>query len=517
MKRFALGLLFALWSSVALAQGCGPSNPNCIVPTAPVGTNNNQAASTAFAQAAATGALGGVTITGPAAATFIPIATSPTTAAWTNFFGQNNTWNNGTTQTFDTILSQPSSLSLRQGLNVSQTGPTTGSQSGAFNFNQIFVNSNQYAVTGGGGNNEAALQIFYQFGGSNLQGGQNGILVSTNLSAASNVADNNPSYAAGNFLATASTNNNGTNTGAGAIGAVTGVDSFVNATAAATNWKSVTSAEFDTQCLAGCTTKGLFGVLMVRFGTGAAGATNDAAVAVTTATGATNWVNAFLLTDWSGAPPLGTGGCVICNDGNSHTIATFADLHTYTITGNIFNFVNFTVTGAGTLTAGNIVSTLSGTTNLAINNQGGVNNASLLFEAVGAPKWEIGKDGSNNFFLFDDVGAVNAMTITNNAGMALIPKNGHIAVSGGVNPTNNACTGFALTGSSKDTAGRVTFTSATSCAINFGTAYAAAPFCVVTPGTAATPSTVDVTTTTGVLTANFTTAQTSMSWVCFGA
>lgn len=32
------------------AQGCGPTNPNCIVPTAPPGTSNNQAASTAFVQ-----------------------------------------------------------------------------------------------------------------------------------------------------------------------------------------------------------------------------------------------------------------------------------------------------------------------------------------------------------------------------------------------------------------------------------------------------------------------------------
>ncbi len=48
-----LALAFCLWSSLALAQGCGPTNPNCIVPTAPAGTRNNQAASTAFAQTAA--------------------------------------------------------------------------------------------------------------------------------------------------------------------------------------------------------------------------------------------------------------------------------------------------------------------------------------------------------------------------------------------------------------------------------------------------------------------------------
>jgi hypothetical protein len=34
----------------AAAQGCGPSNPGCIVPTAPVGTSDNRAASTQFVQ-----------------------------------------------------------------------------------------------------------------------------------------------------------------------------------------------------------------------------------------------------------------------------------------------------------------------------------------------------------------------------------------------------------------------------------------------------------------------------------
>lgn len=40
----------ALPQDSARAQGCGPQNPNCIVPTAPPGTSTNQAASTAFVQ-----------------------------------------------------------------------------------------------------------------------------------------------------------------------------------------------------------------------------------------------------------------------------------------------------------------------------------------------------------------------------------------------------------------------------------------------------------------------------------
>lgn len=61
-RRLAIAALAAaLWCGVAHAQGCGPLNPNCIVPTAAFGTNNNQAASTAFVQAAIIGG-GGLTI-----------------------------------------------------------------------------------------------------------------------------------------------------------------------------------------------------------------------------------------------------------------------------------------------------------------------------------------------------------------------------------------------------------------------------------------------------------------------
>lgn len=49
----AAAVLFA--PALAVAQGCGATNPNCIVPTAPAGTNNNQAASTAFVGNALTG------------------------------------------------------------------------------------------------------------------------------------------------------------------------------------------------------------------------------------------------------------------------------------------------------------------------------------------------------------------------------------------------------------------------------------------------------------------------------
>jgi hypothetical protein len=59
MKKILLGLAFLICAALpAAAQGCGPQNPNCIVPTAPPGTNDNRAASTAFVEDAVSGVSG---------------------------------------------------------------------------------------------------------------------------------------------------------------------------------------------------------------------------------------------------------------------------------------------------------------------------------------------------------------------------------------------------------------------------------------------------------------------------
>lgn len=48
MKRMLLALGFALLASPVLAQGCGPSNPNCVVPDRVSGDSTNAAANTRF-------------------------------------------------------------------------------------------------------------------------------------------------------------------------------------------------------------------------------------------------------------------------------------------------------------------------------------------------------------------------------------------------------------------------------------------------------------------------------------
>lgn len=55
MRILLAAILFLATCSAVMAQGCGQTNPNCIVPTAPPGTNNNQAASTEFVHQAVSG------------------------------------------------------------------------------------------------------------------------------------------------------------------------------------------------------------------------------------------------------------------------------------------------------------------------------------------------------------------------------------------------------------------------------------------------------------------------------
>lgn len=81
-------------------------------------------------------------------------------------------------------------------------------------------------------------------------------------------------------------------------------------------------------------------------------------------------------------------------------------------------------------------------------------------------------------------------------------------------PVANTCAGFSLAAGGRDTAGKISMTSGTTCSVTFGTTFQNAPACVVTPGSAA--STTLVTTTTGGFSVTFGTANTGFSFVCIG-
>jgi len=401
-------------------------------------------------------------------------------------------------------------------LNSQAIGPASGTQASTFDHNQIFCSNENYTVTGGAGIRGNCLEVFYGFGGVNTSNPRSAITVTANLQ--SQPTTTNPFYSAFQSIGLAGATAGGTGTtSVTALGAMEGIITFAQLGATSTNYASVVGIESTVQILSGGSSLARHGISLVSQGDSNAasngGVQEDDAIHIGSGgSGAAKWINGIYLSHFNSLAPLATTGCVICSDNQSDTVVSAIDLHTWTFSGNTLSFANFLVRGSDGRPT---VFPATGTAGFILNNVDTTNNAEVFFQANGASKWEMGKDGSGNFFLFDDVGALNAIAIVANANMSLTPKNGHIAVSGGSNPTNNACTGFALSTGAKDTAGRVTFTSATSCAINFGTAYTNAPFCTVTPGSAA--STVEVTTSTTVLTATFGTAQTAMFWQCFGA
>lgn len=69
-------------------------------------------------------------------------------------------------------------------------------------------------------------------------------------------------------------------------------------------------------------------------------------------------------------------------------------------------------------------------------------------------------------------------------GTARVAVAGHLesGLGSGMTPTLGTCTGGAITAGSTDSDGGFTGGTATSCAVVFGTAYAAAPSCVAIPG-----------------------------------
>lgn len=180
----------------------------------------------------------------------------------------------------------------------------------------------------------------------------------------------------------------------------------------------------------------------------------------------------------------------------------------------------------GTLPSATTLGTAGATNSLTFLQSGGTNNAviqvdgSSFYIENNAPTENMFFDSFGSVigtFIFRTAGPVNVLdynSTTSGAWTTTQNFNAHHIGGTGTLPTANTCTGFALGTGGSDLGGKITYTSATTCSINFGVAYANAPACTVSPGSAA--STTLVTTTTAVLSVTFGTAQTAFSFICVG-
>jgi hypothetical protein len=274
-------------------------------------------------------------------------------ATWNSIFTDLSTalteLGSGTTPILGLVVT-PAATTTNQGLSITQTGPITGTQSTQLNFNLITVNSDQAGITSSS-LDANALYIQYSYGGTNTQGGRQGLFVSTSLTAATSNSSTNKAYVAGSFLQTASANDGGTNTGGGSLGAHTAISGFVNAQAAATNYKSFMGCELDVQMLASSSAMARFGISLVSFGA-VNGATYDAALEIgASSAGTVAWNNGILFSQtWNGHQPISSTGTAFITEG-SYTIGSVIDFSTVTITNYLLRSANFSIDGSGDLTS----------------------------------------------------------------------------------------------------------------------------------------------------------------------
>lgn len=283
---------FALLSSTAQTQ-------NVLVPTRPVGDNSNAAASTAFVAQ-------GQVITPPAG--------------------------------------------FNQAINITQT--PSGTQAGGFNANTITITSTA-ALTGvsaflDGVNMGCSLQT------SAVQGGINCLQVITGLNAATNASNANRNYVGIVGASQANTGDGGTNTGAGALGAMTAANFIGSAVNGATNLFAVQGGEVNITLQTGSSARLKSGWAVVPLANDAVhGVSLDAGYVLGAQTGAVGLNQGYWLTNTHGQFPLASGATVLGSD-SAGTVTHGVDLSPLTCSSDCFKSTGFLVDGSGNLTANNV-------------------------------------------------------------------------------------------------------------------------------------------------------------------
>jgi len=185
------------------------------------------------------------------------------------------------------------------------------------------------------------FRVRHQFGGAATKGGREALSGTGWLTAATNAANANRNYVAVQGKMLAQSGDGGTNTGAGALGAVFGIGGAAYAYAAATNLLGIEGGEFNTFTEAGSSAKHMAGVSIVGC-QATRGAVIDAAIRIG-AQGAVGvfgphggWKHGIVFTDENGADPFYASSTLIGSQFQVvKTIAAGIDLAGFTMTSYI--------------------------------------------------------------------------------------------------------------------------------------------------------------------------------------
>lgn len=379
------GVLLA--ASPAAAQGCGNSNPNCIVPTQPPGTSNNTAASTGFVGQ-------GIQTQG------VNITVNPFTP--------------------------PTGFPTPQfGIGVNQTATGTCSTANGANCHYNYINiTSDNAIAGPNlqnnwGTGEGFL-VNHNFGGTAAIGQRSaGIFNLVQTTTTGNTAAG-VSYGALAAYGNATANDNGTDTTqANSRGQMETVNFIAHLGPSATNWHVVQGGEVDMNLEVGSSVYEKTGWQIVELATDAVqGSVLDAALAITNAPGAVGWLNGLQFGGAQGVMPIASTGTAISCPSPCGTMATGIDFSHATFSTAFLAGPSFSVDGSGTITSG-LNGTAGGQLKLRGSTSGG---ATLTTGTTGALNLNNGT--GNQSITFTD-GSNGSMFVTSGASGAIA---GHVRV-----------------------------------------------------------------------------------------
>jgi hypothetical protein len=243
-----------------------------------------------------------------------------------------------------TLSLSPGALSPTRALNVTQSGPASGSLSGPFSFNLVNITSYGGNTSGSGGSdsfgllnsNAAALRVNYAVSGANGQGQEAG-LFALRQQASGQTGDMTGAVGSvyGNLTQTS-----------GAMFGLVGfalIDTGYSGTGAY-------GIELDVGTTSGVNPTRRIGVSITNTKNGVA-ATLDAAILAASNTAGGEWKNIISLSKLYGQFPTASTSTFLSADTAATPINHILDLTNFTISGNIINAPNVSIAPSGLITS----------------------------------------------------------------------------------------------------------------------------------------------------------------------
>ena len=243
----------------------------------------------------------------------------------------------------------PTANSLGQGINLAQS--MHGTLAGLEQANLFNISTDDAAITGG--NSLYGWEFLHNFGGSNLQGARNSMLVTSGFSAQSSASNANKAYVTFTGSMNVYDTDGGTNTGLGAKGSFYAANFLATTSNAlsknATNLATLVGGEVDIALITGSSARLKYGWSVVSLSDDAVqGAVEDAGYELGSETGAVGFNYGWYTSAANGQYPIKSNGTLFGSAAG--TVNHAIDVSAITCTTDCWKSIGAIIDGSGNAT-----------------------------------------------------------------------------------------------------------------------------------------------------------------------